>query len=69
MPAAAASGLTTREDEIFRLLAEGLPVRAISARLYISPVTVRNHLQHIMAKLDLHSQRETVAYAYRHNLF
>ncbi len=69
MPAATASGLTTREDVVFRLLAEGLPVRAISARLHISPVTVRNHLQHIMAKLDLHSQRETVAYAYRHNLF
>ncbi|MEK6550211.1 MAG: LuxR C-terminal-related transcriptional regulator [Pseudomonadota bacterium] len=69
MPAADATGLTTREDEVIRLLAEGLPVRAISARLYISPVTVRNHLQHIMAKLDLHSQRETVAYAYRHNLF
>jgi len=68
MPAAAASGLTTREDEVFRLLAEGLPVRAISALLHISPVTVRNHLQHIMVKLDLHSQRETVAYAYRHNL-
>lgn len=68
-PAAAASGLTTREDEVYRLLAEGLPVRAISERLYISPVTVRNHVQHIMAKLDLHSQRETVAYAYRHNLF
>jgi DNA-binding CsgD family transcriptional regulator len=64
----ASSGLTTREDEVFRLLAEGLSARAISARLYISPVTVRNHLQHIMAKLDLHSQRETVAYAYRHNL-
>jgi DNA-binding CsgD family transcriptional regulator len=68
MPTAAASGLTAREDEIFRMLAEGLPVRAISARLHISPVTVRNHLQHIMAKLDLHSQREAVAYAYRHNL-
>lgn len=68
-PAATASGLTTREDVVFRLLAEGLPVRAISARLHISPVTVRNHAQHIMAKLDLHSQREMVAYAYRHNLF
>lgn len=62
------SGLTAREDQIFRLLAEGLPVDAISQRLHISPVTVRNHLQRLMTKLGLHSQRETVAYAYRHQL-
>jgi DNA-binding CsgD family transcriptional regulator len=67
-PPPTASGLTAREDEIFRLLAEGLSVGAISERLHISPVTVRNHLQRLMAKLGLHSQRETVAYAYRHQL-
>jgi DNA-binding CsgD family transcriptional regulator len=67
-PEHTSSGLTAREDEIFRLLAEGLPVRAISQRLHISPVTVRNHLQRLMAKLGLHSQREAVAYAYRHRL-
>jgi len=67
-PAQTSSGLTTREDEIFRLLAEGLPVAAISQRLHISPVTVRNHLQRLMVKLGVHSQRETVAYAYRHRL-
>jgi DNA-binding CsgD family transcriptional regulator len=68
VPAQTASGLTAREDEVFRMLAEGLAVSAISQRLHISPVTVRNHLQRLMAKLGLHSQRETVAYAYRHRL-
>jgi len=63
------SMLTSREQEVYRLLAEGLPVSTISHRLYISPVTVRNHLQHIMSKLGLHSQTAAVAYAYRHNLF
>jgi len=67
-PAVATSALTIREDEIFRLLAEGLSLKAISARLHISLVTVRNHVQHIQSKLGVHSQVETVAYAYRHQL-
>lgn len=62
------SSLTAREQEILQLLTEGLAVAVISQLLNISPVTVRNHLQHIQAKLGVHSQVETVAYAYRHNL-
>jgi len=60
--------LTAREQEVVELLAEGLATSVISKLLNISPVTVRNHLQHIQAKLGVHSQVETVAYAYRHNL-
>jgi DNA-binding CsgD family transcriptional regulator len=60
--------LTGREWEIFRLRAQGLPVAAISQRLHISPATVRNHIQHLMAKLGLHSQVEAAVYAHRHNL-
>jgi len=62
------SPLTAREQEILQLLSEGLSVSVISELLNISPVTVRNHLQHIQAKLGVHSQVETVVYAYRHNL-
>jgi DNA-binding NarL/FixJ family response regulator len=65
---AMSSLLTAREQEILQLLTEGLAVSVISQLLNISPVTVRNHLQHIQAKLGVHSQVETVAYAYRHNL-
>lgn len=62
------SALTARECEILKLLTEGLTARVISKMLYISLVTVRNHIQHIQAKLGVHSQAEIVAYAYRHNL-
>ncbi len=64
----ALSSLTAREQEILQLLAEGLAVSVMSELLNISRVTIRNHLQHIQAKLGVHSQVETVAYAYRHNL-
>ncbi len=67
-PPATTSSLTAREQEVLQLLTEGLAVSVISQLLNISPVTVRNHLQHIQAKLGVHSQVETVAYAYRHNL-
>ncbi len=66
--AAADLSLTAREYEVLQLLSEGLAVSIISDLLNISKVTVRNHLQHIQAKLGVHSQVETVAYAYRHNL-
>jgi len=65
---AATSLLTAREDEILQLLSEGLNVSVMSQLLNVSRVTVRNHLQHIQAKLGVHSQVETVAYAYRHDL-
>lgn len=60
--------LTLREQEILQLLAEGLSVPAISELLHLSATTVRNHLQHIEAKLGVHSQAEAVAYAYRNHL-
>jgi len=67
-PATTISSLTAREQEILQLLSEGLAVSVMAQLLNISRVTVRNHLQHIEAKLGVHSQVETVAYAYRHNL-
>ena len=60
--------LTARERGILCLLAEGHTSSVISRQLCISPVTVRNHIQHLIGKLGLHSQLEAVAYAYRHNL-
>lgn len=60
--------LTARERTVLELLAEGLSSTAISRVLDIRTVTVRNHIQNIQAKLGVHSQAETVAYAYRNNL-
>ncbi len=60
--------LTAREQELLKLLAEGSSIAVIARLLSISVVTVRNHMQHIQTKLGVHSQVETVAYAYRHQL-
>jgi len=57
------ASLTAREQEILRLLAEGLPTKEIAERLFISPKTVENHRANIMNKLDLHSTLELVRYA------
>lgn len=60
--------LTDREREVLRLLAWGSKTEAISEQLHLSPATVRNHIQRLMAKLDVHSRVEAAAYAHRHQL-
>ncbi|MDP2239089.1 MAG: LuxR C-terminal-related transcriptional regulator [Burkholderiales bacterium] len=60
--------LTAREQKILQLLAEGFSAVTISRDLCISRATVRNHIQHILNKLGLHSKLEAVAYAYRRHL-
>ena len=60
--------LSRRELEVLRLLAIGLNTRDAAERLHVSPATVRNHVQNLFAKLDVHSRLEAVAYATRHRL-
>ena len=57
--------LTSREQQVVRLLAEGLSCKEIAEKLFISPKTVENHRANIMNKLDLHSTMELVRYAAR----
>ena len=57
--------LTSREQEVLRLLAEGFSSKEIADKLSISPKTVENHRANIMNKLDLHSIHELVRYAAR----
>ena len=57
------AGLTPREQEIFRLLAEGLSSDQISRKLFISRKTAENHRFRIMQKLGLASIAELVSYA------
>jgi PAS domain S-box-containing protein len=45
----------------------GLDGAAIADRLFLSQATVRNHIQHILAKLGVHSRVEAVALALRRN--
>jgi two-component system, NarL family, response regulator NreC len=58
-------GLTSREEEVFKLLAEGMPNEDIANKLVISPKTVARHRENIMQKLELHSRSELVRYAIR----
>lgn len=60
--------LTCRELEILRLLAVGLEQKTIAQRLSISPRTVGAHIEHILAKLGVHSRAQAVAAAYRQRL-
>lgn len=57
--------LSPREQEIMRLLAEGVSKATIADQLCISTKTVENHRTNIMRKLDIHSAMELVRYAAR----
>jgi DNA-binding NarL/FixJ family response regulator len=60
--------LTAREQEVLRLLADGLSQREIADRLVISANTVGTHVEHILSKLDVHSRTQAVAVAFREAL-
>jgi DNA-binding NarL/FixJ family response regulator len=55
--------LTAREQEILRLMGEGLDTKAMAARLVLSTTTIRTHVQSILGKLEAHSRLEAVARA------
>ena len=60
--------LTTREREVFQLMAEGLSNIEISASLKISPRTVEIHKSNVMHKLNLATQIDIVRYAIRRGI-
>jgi DNA-binding NarL/FixJ family response regulator len=60
--------LTPREVEVVELLAEGLPNKAIAARLGISDQTVKFHLASIAGKLGAANRTDTVRRAARRGL-
>ncbi|HEV8420174.1 MAG TPA: LuxR C-terminal-related transcriptional regulator, partial [Actinomycetota bacterium] len=61
-------GLTAREVEVLRLVAEGKTNRAIADQLVISEKTVARHVSNIFNKLGLSSRSAATAYAYEHDL-
>ncbi len=61
-------GLTEREREVLRLIAQGMTSAEIARLLFLSPHTVQTHREHIMEKLDLHRKAELIKYAIRKGL-
>lgn len=59
------STLTAREQEVMRMLAEGLSAKDVATQLFISPKTVENHRTNLMKKLGLGSTVELIRYAAR----
>jgi PAS domain S-box-containing protein len=57
--------LTPRQQQVLRLLAEGIPAKVIAGRLGLAEATVRNHIRAILAALETHSQLEAIAKARR----
>jgi DNA-binding CsgD family transcriptional regulator/tetratricopeptide (TPR) repeat protein len=65
---AAASVLTPREEEVMRLVAEGLTNREIGGRLFISEKTASVHVSNVLGKLGASGRAEAVAVAHRRGL-
>ncbi|MQA02742.1 MAG: hypothetical protein GEV07_08495 [Streptosporangiales bacterium] len=55
--------LTGREQEVLRLVTQGLTNAEIGGRLYISTKTAGNHVSNILTKLGVRSRVEATAYA------
>jgi DNA-binding CsgD family transcriptional regulator len=61
-------GLSTREFDVLRLIAEGCSNREIGEQLYISQHTAANHVRSILQKTGCGNRAEAAAYAVRHEL-
>jgi DNA-binding NarL/FixJ family response regulator len=66
--AAGAAGLTRREADVVRLVAQGLNNRQVAKDLVVSEATVKTHLNHILAKLAMQDRAALIAWAWRHGL-
>ena len=62
------AGLTAREVEVLRLLAQGLSNKDIAARLVITPKTGGNHIEHIYSKIGATNRTAASLFAMQHGL-
>jgi two-component system response regulator NreC len=60
--------LTNREREVLKLLADGLSIKEVAARLDRSVKTAEVHKYNLMQKLDVHDRGELIRYAIAHRL-
>ena len=63
------NALTTREQEVLRLVAQGKTDRQIAGEIYVSPRTVQNHLARIREKTGLSRRSELTRWAVMHAIY
>ena len=61
-------GLTAREQEVVRLLAEGCTVKEVAQDLSLSIKTVEAHKLNLMRKLNIHNRSSLIDYAVREGI-
>ena len=61
-------GLTDREMQVLRLIANGQDNAQIAAELHISPKTVKNHISNILMKLQIENRIQAAVFAVRSGL-
>lgn len=61
--------LSKKELEVMRLFYEGLNKEQIAERLFLSPLTVKNHIKSVYAKLNIHEKSEFIQYASKNRVF
>jgi DNA-binding CsgD family transcriptional regulator len=64
--APAPAGLSTRELEVVRLVADGLANKAIAMQLHLSVRTVESHVRHVLAKAGLNNRTQLATWAREH---
>jgi DNA-binding CsgD family transcriptional regulator len=67
-PTALPAGLSAREVEVLRLVANGMTNAQVARELFISPNTVNRHLNSIYAKLGASSRAAAARFAAEHHL-
>ncbi|HLO02862.1 MAG TPA: response regulator transcription factor [Symbiobacteriaceae bacterium] len=67
-PPAEPEVLTARELEVLQLATQGYAYKEIGTKLFVAESTVKNHMRHIMEKLQLRNRSEAVSYALRNRL-
>jgi DNA-binding CsgD family transcriptional regulator len=63
------AGLTSRQQEVLRLMAEGFSNAEIASRLFTSPRTIDHHVSAILTKLGVHSRAQAIRAASHRELF
>jgi DNA-binding NarL/FixJ family response regulator len=61
-------GLTAREVEVLRLIAQGLSNAQIAEQLFVNQSTVKTHINHLFAKTGVRDRAQAVTYAFQHGL-